>query len=151
MDEISDAIEEQQFESAALRIIKESHHHSDGSEPVLTLVNSAQMSEIEARLAADAGQRVKGRLFEGNEKPAMKAQQPLEEPVQRQPARKEVAAGCNCGQFLFGRFSDGKNPSSGSFSVKAYSVSGSATVTYGVSGSQDLGYSASGSSKQGYQ
>ena len=80
------------------------------------------IAEIEARLAADAGQRVKGRLFEGNEKPAMKAQQPLEEPVQRQPARKEVAAGCNCGQFLFGRFSDGKNPSSGSFSEKACAI-----------------------------
>ncbi|MBI2136933.1 hypothetical protein HYU12_00245 [Candidatus Woesearchaeota archaeon] len=148
MDEISDAIEEQQFESAALRIIKESHHHSDGSEPVLTPLQ-APHSGIEVKLEEE--QRMKGRqLFEEDKKPAKNEVQPVEE-LQRQPVQKEVAAGCSCGQFLFGKFSDGKNPSNGSFSLRAYSASGSATVTYGVSGSQKEGYSASGSPAKGYQ
>jgi len=155
--EISDAIEEQQFKQAALALIKSKHHHADGREVVLTMVDEqvTDLNNLERKLIeeehklrqlADDGQQNQ-EFFEKNTEEIKKPQVIEKEFAVVERKKQTVMASCNCGKTLFGSFSNEKSPGEGSFEIKSYDASGSSeVVSYSVfrDASAKESYSASG-------
>lgn len=150
--EISDRVKEKELTQAAISMVKQHHAHDDGSEVILTPVETNGIEqqlikeENEWKLKTQAAQ--KQNFNDGSSKQPEKAEEAPQEPIEIKKEEKTVVASCNCGEIFASTFSRGSNTSE--IKIKTYDASGSPAKTYSVSSSQQDDYSASGPSGTDY-
>jgi len=145
---------DEDFKESAIDIIKQRHHHDDGTDVELKLVEETSEferkiieSENEWKLKTQAQQNTE--IFSessGNTKPEpVQADEP--QPVQK-PA--QVMASCNCGQLFSATSSDKANPMQGKIEIKNYAKGSQPSETYTITGNTDNSqdYAAPGSQQK---